>query len=259
MNHFTLVTGAGAKDGPMGAVHSGFVEAYLLDSLQPRRKTVHGKVGLKPEDRAFLETSVDKLIAGILAERRLIGKDAERFRSTIRRAVFEQPDAHLLGVHAPQILAKLLSPHPKSHRYEILGSLLESERMIGYSMPALLISEGSGKPPPGMVYQHAGNMLRRMFEMTKAMTHVYLAGGQGTKQELIESCLLSLSRIEKGETPLQILILNQPVYNGMRLYDETMRLLEAHLHIHHSGMKLADVGIVVCHTVDELTRRLRNS
>ncbi len=209
---WTLVTGAGQKDGPMGAVHSGFVEAYLAKNLHPKAK---GGI-LKPKDVTTMAEVVSALAIQNTTNRNLRGDDGKRHRRAILNAVFDTPNAEFLGHEAPEVLEKLLQPRKRSRTYEVIGSLKERGRMVGYSMPPLLISEGSGYWPLGMQGFNAGNMQRRMHEMLQSAAHVFLAGGQGTDQELIDSVRVALemnaARTKQGLPPKPIYLLDQRAY-----------------------------------------------
>lgn len=211
-NGWILVTGAGQKDGPMGAVHSGYVEAYLTKILSPKAEGGF----LKKKELETLREVIHHLAIQNTTNRNLRGEDGKMHRQAIFNAVFEAPNAEYLGHEAPQILEKLLQAEKRSRTYKIIGSLKEQGGMIGYSMPPLLISEGSGKWPLGMQGYNAGNMQRRMYEMLKSSAHVFIAGGQGTDQELIESVKLAIDshgiRHAQGLAPKPIYLLDQRAY-----------------------------------------------
>lgn len=258
---WTLVTGAGQKDGPMGAVHSGFVEAFLSKNLHTK---ANGGV-LRPKEVTVMEEIVETLAIQNTTNRNLRGEDGKRHRQAIRSAVFETPNAEFLGHEAPEVLEKLLQPRKKSRAYEIIGSLKASGRMVGYSMPPLLISEGSGKWPLGMQGFNAGNMQRRMHEMLQSAAHVFLAGGQGTDQELIESAKLAiemnLTRKEQGLPPKPIYLLDQRAYKD-GVYDRrstvflpALELIDKELE--SAGFSREDIGLKTYDNMRHLEKDLK--
>ncbi len=216
---WVLVTGAGQKEGPMGAVHSGYVEAFLTQ----RFKKGSGEKSLRRKALETIRKMVKKLAVQNTTDRRLTGEDADSHQKAIMKAMFKVPNVEFLVHEAPEVLARILNPREGGEIKEFIESLKEAGAMVGYSMPPLLISEGSGKWPIGMQGYNAGNMQRRMHEMLRSAAHVFLAGGQGTDQELVESALLAIeqhkARLGKGLKPRPIYILDQEAYkNGV--YEE---------------------------------------
>ena len=242
---WVLVSGAGQKDGPMGAVHSGFVEAWLRHQLQD------------PKKKEIIETTVNHYISNHVRRKDLTGKYANDYRDSIYNAAIDAPDAAMLGVHAKGLLNELLNPEPGSEIYGRIGSLEEEGRMWGYSMEYLLASEGSGKPPPGAYYQEAGNMQRRMHEMTQAAAHVYMAGGQGTIQELMESVVAQVARQERGEPVQDVIVFNQESYNGGQVYEQVLTSID--IYLKHHGLTREEVGLHEVHSSEALEAELRQS
>jgi predicted Rossmann-fold nucleotide-binding protein len=215
---WVLVTGAGQKEGPMGAVHSGFVEAYLHRKLSAETLTA--------EERGQLYDALKRWAAQNTTRRNLRAEAALHHQTRIVEMIMgvldqksgkliERPNinAEFLAHEAPEILQRLLEPSEGSLVEKTIGSLKASGGMIGYSMPPLLISEGSGDWPVGMQGYNAGNMQRRMARMLESTAHVFLAGGQGTDQELLRSVGEAIDAVKAGSKQIKpILILEQPVY-----------------------------------------------
>jgi predicted Rossmann-fold nucleotide-binding protein len=248
---WALITGAGQKEGPMGATHSGFVEAYLKDKLS------------NPSLRTKVMQEVSDAVDALNVKENRHGRYANDYKRDVLAALNPDAiDAEFLGHHAPRILKILLSPKKDRALYDLLGSLEESKRLIGYSMPPLLISEGSGKPPAGMFYQHTGNMQRRMEQMMKATTHVFCTGGQGTIQELVESLTLAVelnaTAAETGAQVKDIHLLNQLAYGVDRLtYDKTLELIDDYLD--SKNLTREEVGLKISRTPEELEAKLRET
>jgi len=250
-----LVTGAGQKDGPMGAVHSGFVEAYLHQSLSVPDKNEASKKIIKEikNRREKVRDLVAREITNYANDKHLIGDTATKFHEKIMEAVFsDAPDAEYLASNFPDLLLKLLQPDGESRQfYKAMGSLKERGTMIGYSMPPVLISEGPGKWPMGMIGHHAGNMQRRMYEMLQSSAHVFLAGGQGTYQELVESAKMAiemnLERKQAGLEPKPICILDQQAYKD-GVYDKDGTVFRPVLEaidedLKKAGLSREDIGL----------------
>ena len=255
------MTGAGQKDGPMGAVHSGFVEAFLLNNLHS--KDAGG--ALKPEDVDIMHEVVTNLAVQNTTNRNLRSEDGKRHRQAIVNAVFETPNAEFLGHEAPEVLDKLLQPRKKSRTYKVIGSLKEAGRMVGYSMPPLLISEGSGYWPLGMQGFNAGNMQRRMHEMLHSASHVFLAGGQGTDQELVESVKVAIKmdkiRKEQGLPPKPIYLLDQRAYKD-GVYNKRSTVFLPALEVidkelKSAGLSREDIGLKIYSNMRHLEKDLK--
>lgn len=253
---WVLVTGAGQKDGPMGAVHSGFAEAYINKVLQIKNK----------KDREFIKEIIDNKITNILIRRKLTGNMAMNFHADVMQAVYAVPDAEFLAHEAPEVLLYLLQPKRDTRSYKTLGSLKDAGGMVGYSMPPLLISEGSGKWPMGMQGHNAGNMQRRMYEMLKSSAHVFLTGGQGTYQELVESVKLAIeqkpTRDAAGLKAKPIYILNQDTYkNGIYSQGGSVfrpALADIDKNLANAKLSRKDIGLEVFSNMRKLEARLKN-
>ncbi len=248
LQNWVLVTGAGQKEGPMGAIHSGFVEAFLGDVLNNKER-------FKPKDIKTIHDVLSSKLTDIIHQKGLRGEMAIRYFNEVMQAIYHNPDAEYLAHHAPELLERLLQPREGTRMIGALGSLKQQKRMIGYSMPPLLISEGSGKWPLGMNGYNSGNMQRRMDEMLASAAHVFLTGGQGTYQEVIESVKLALvqrhSRASFGLAPKPICLLDQPVYKD-GIYSEYGTVFRPVIEVitdqlAQNELVQSDIGLTVFH------------
>lgn len=247
---WVLVTGAGEREGPMGAVHSGFLESYLNGLFDNNKLFCNNKYAEILTEH--IHDSVDKLIR----VKNLQGKYADSYRRDIEDAAFTNINAEYLLVHAPEVLKEMIEPSSEFMR-DVLPSLKRERRMFGYSMDYLLKTEGSGEPPFGMNYQEAGNMQRRMHEMTKAAVHVYFPGSQGTTQELLESVHLNIEALEHGEQPKDIIVFNPRSYLGTHIFDVDLAYINESLLA--KGLTQKDIHLQVVDRIDALESKVKAS
>ncbi len=170
-NDWTLVTGGGQLEGPMGAAHAGFLEYYLSrDKLEKILK-----------DDCLSDSEKDTLQSYIITrEAPILEDDTVPFKAVNVEKMLKENE---------ELLYKIADN----------DAYVPKDRFFAFSMEYLIKQEGAGKPPAGTRedenYFESGNIIRRMHAMLKAKTHVYAPGAHGTAQELIQS--LIQNRAEK--------------------------------------------------------------
>ncbi|MDG1287646.1 MAG: hypothetical protein P8P30_08820 [Rickettsiales bacterium] len=200
-NDWTLVTGGGQLDGPMGAAHAGFLEYYLSrDKLEAILEDDFLNAEEKEELQKYIITRTAPILEG----------DEVPFESVnIEKMLKENED--------------LLYKIADNDKY------VPKDRFFAFSMEFLIKQEGSGKPAAGSRegenYFESGNIIRRMHAMLKANTHVYAPGAHGTAQELIQS--LIMNRVEKDESKRKDIIIynKQDSTTGKGVFDHVINEL----------------------------------
>lgn len=203
---WTLVTGGGQLDGPMGAAHAGFLEYHLS----------RDKLDALLEDDFLTEEEKEQLKEYIFTrEDKILESDQPPFQSL-------NIEKMLKGKESEELLYKIADNK----------DYIPKDRFYAFSMEFLIKQEGSGKPTAGTKegenYHDAGNIIRRMHAMLKANTHVYAPGAHGTAQELIQS--LIMNRIEPDpEKRKDIIIYNRKdPLTGRGVFDHVIDELKLH-------------------------------